>query len=668
MSDEHGPVPEPWSPMVIDREDDLIGVVVSGRQYRFGKGAALPVSITAVGNDLLAEPVRLVGQLYGEPIEWQHQHISLLQHDEASAIFIGAMETTGVIISNSVKIDYDGLVRYDMAITPYLSNFRQGAERAHGLERLWLEIPLRARYASLFTFWPIDYGGVVQTVTATNSGALPAEGVVQPFKPFTWVGWEDGGLSWIAESDRGWQPADPARAIEVIPGGDIVLWRFHFLDSQPASWADTNDSWYRPNAPVTISFALQATPVKPASTDSVKYRMVHLNYYEPWKSSRIEHDSVWDGGTETVLDRVVASGANVVVLHEAWNSIQNHWINDRPAEIKATVAACHAHGLKIIPYFGYELSTLAPEWAEMHERVLIKDSDGRFQGGWQRLPSQRDYMVCYASEWQVRWLNGIAWMLDEYGFDGVYLDGTTMPSACANTAHRCGYRLQNGTLRATYPVYAVRSMLERLYRLVAARGGVITAHQSSCCLTPTLEYCHTYWDGEHIGGIFSRDADGHFPLSTFRAEFMGWNYGIPAEFLSGQPQAIAFSLIHNVLVRPGIGDMLDLVAPIWRALVAFDIGSACWLPYWRGKDYIDVDCPDVYVSAYIREDAVLLAIANLNAEKHADAAVVLCPQRVGHHKYGSALDALTGDPCRVTDNGISITCQAMEWRLIEVHV
>jgi len=447
----------------------------------------------------------------------------------------------------------------------------------------------------------------------------------------------------------------------VIPGDGVVTLRLRVLDSQPAAWVGNNDSWYKPNSPVTISFGMQATPVKPVCRDATAYRTVHLHYYESVESISIELDPVTAGATETVLDRVAASGANVVVLHEFWNSIQNYWVHDQPEKVKATVAACHARGLKIIPYFGYEVSTLAPEWAEMHDRILIKGPEGRYQGGWQRLPSQRDYMVCYASEWQQKWLDGVTWMMDTYGFDGVYLDGTSMPSACANNAHQCGYRHPDGSVRATYPIYAVRKMFQQLYERVNARDGVITAHQSSCCLTPTLEYVHTYWDGEHIGGAFKHDADGRFPLEVFRAEFMGWNFGIQAEFLSGQPEALAYTLIHNVMIRPGLGGMLDAVSSIWKAFTDFGTSTATWLPYWRNADFVQSDQPDVYVSAYVRDGRALLAVANLAAEGAADAVITL-----KQGAYASARDAVSGETLAIVGNAVTVGCGAMRWRLVEV--
>ncbi|HOS44604.1 MAG TPA: DUF6067 family protein, partial [Armatimonadota bacterium] len=394
MTQTNTHVPPPWTPVQASTEAEAVSLDVVGRTYRLGPQAGLPTSVQTLGTELLAGPVRLCGRLNGEPIAWTSPYLALLQHDARQATLAGAVETPGVIVSASVKAYYDGVLRFDLAVTPYLG-FHKNSELAAGLEQLWVEIPLRAECASLYTYWPLVDGTEVKVYEPVNSGAVPADGFALGFKPFLWLGWEDGGLSWFAESDRGWQPVDPARAMEVLPREGQVVLRLRLLDSLPQAWAEQADGWYHPNPPITFTFGLQATPVKPFEEDVLARRLVHLAYYEPLETLRVEEHPRPDGKPGLLLDRVAESGANVVAVHEFWNGLQNYWVADRPDEIKALVRACHARGLKVIPYFGYELSTLAPEWAEWHDRVLVKHPDGRFEGGWQRQPPQRDFMVCY---------------------------------------------------------------------------------------------------------------------------------------------------------------------------------------------------------------------------------------------------------------------------------
>ncbi|MHB1459640.1 MAG: hypothetical protein ACYC0V_22235, partial [Armatimonadota bacterium] len=106
-----------------------------------------------------------------------------------------------------------------------------------------------------------------------------------------------------------------------------------------------------------------------------------------------------------------------------------------------------------------------------------------------------------------------------YSYDGVYLDGTTMPIQCANETHGCGYRDESGKLHCTYPIFGRREFMKELYRIVKAKGGFINVHQSSCSLTPLLAFVDSYFDGEHIQGDTEFTID-KLPLDSFCAEFM----------------------------------------------------------------------------------------------------------------------------------------------------
>jgi hypothetical protein len=156
--------------------------------------------------------------------------------------------------------------------------------------------------------------------------------------------------------------------------------------------------------------------------------------------------------------------------------------------------------MKVLLYFGYEISSLAPEWGEMSDEVVVKNPKGVATPGWHRLPEQRDFRVCYRSRYQDFLVEGIGRFMARMGFDGIYLDGTIEPCGCCNQAHGCGYQTAEGTLRHTYPVFAVRRMMQRLYDIIHPRGGLINAHQSTCCMPPTLAFVDSYWDGEQFAG------------------------------------------------------------------------------------------------------------------------------------------------------------------------
>lgn len=638
-------VPKPWTPIMVHQVGEEVSIGVWGRRYHFSK-SPLPSSITTAEADLLAAPMRLVGQTESGEIVWTQSGIQVWERPEEQVTLLGWLSSDAVIANFIVCAEFDGIVRMDLTLAPL-------PQPKTKLTRLWLEIPMRKEHATLFHYWTGRWG------SAENSGAVPESGLALPFKPILWVGWEDGGLCWFAESDKNWQPADANRVLEVVPDSDAVLMRMHLLDTPPQ------------RLPVSFVFGIQATPVKPMPKDFHEWRICHGAFYE------MEQKPAAEGAKQTALDRAAQLGVKTLVFHESWTPVQNYWRTTHEAELRRLIDACHQRGIKLLLYFGYELSTLAPEWTSLADKVLVKNPAGGLAGGYFRQPPQRDYIVCLKSEWGERLLNGIVGAIERYGFDGVYLDGTIEPFGCANEAHGCGYRTADGSLRVTYPIFAVRNFMRRLYEALHPKGKLINAHQSLYCGAPTLSFVHSYWDGEQFGGgELAGDPLQKLPLASFRAEFMGKNFGVPCEFLVYErppdwtvDHALAFTLLHDVRVRPlGFGVMLEKLSAIWEAMTDFGVSDAEWHPYWRNSELIQAQPESVKVSGYRRvvdgKVRWLLVVSNLSAKEATTAQVRLSEKAIG---INEAHDAVTGEKLTVHDGIIFVPLPPMRMRLVSVQ-
>lgn len=639
-------VPEPWTPVKVQVDKNSVSASVWGRTYRF-QNSPLPSSITTLGNELLASPMRLVGQTDAGNLTWAQSGVEVWEQSDEQATLLGWLQSDAIIANFIVRTEFDGLVRVDLRLVPL-------PQPKAKLQKLWLEIPLQKERATLFHYWTGRWG------SAENSGAVPENGFTLPFKPILWLGWEDGGLTWFAESDKGWQVAEANRAIEVVPNGNAIIVRIHLLDSPPQK------------LPLSFTFGIQATPVKPMPKDFHEWRICHGAFYG------MEQQLVTSGAKETVLDKAARLGVKTLVFHEHWTPVQNYWRTNREAELRRLIDACHKRGIKLLLYFGYELSTLAPEWNEVAEKVLVKSPTGGLAGGYYRQPPQRDYIVCLNSEWGERLLDGIVSAIERYGFDGVYLDGTIEPFACANELHGCGYRAADGSLRVTYPIFAVRNFMRRLYEALHPKGKLINAHQSTYCGTPTLSFVHSYWDGEQFGGgELAKDPLQKLPLASFRAEFMGKNFGVPCEFLVYErppdwtiDHALAFTMLHDVRVRPlGFGEMLEKMAAIWDAMTKFGVSEAEWHPYWRNSEFVQVKPESVKVSGYRRvvngQAQWLLVVSNLSATEAVTAKVQLSSRAIKN--VALAQDAITGENLPVQNSAIVVPLPPMRMRLVVVR-
>lgn len=320
-----------------------------------------------------------------------------------------------------------------------------------------------------------------------------------------------------------------------------------------------------------------------------------------------------------LLDYLKAKGVNTLVIHEHWTEIQAYGSTDLHQEqLHSLVQACHARDIRLLVYFGYELSDAAPEWELYRDEVLVQPRRGGYT---RRDYPQTAYICCFESPWREYYLTSIARMIDEYDIDGVYLDGTTEPFGCTNALHGCGYVGEDGRRRRTYPIFAVRDLMRRMRQIVKSRkpDGLISAHMSATVSIPTLAFVDSYWDGEQL------DVHEHgfrLPLDAFRAEFMGHNWGVAAEFLSylNRPftyeESVPLALLHDVPVRPyaRAGDLLGMISRVWEAWDVIDIERAEWFPYWAGGGPVGAEDDDVLVSTHVGPGGALVVAMNASDE------------------------------------------------------
>jgi hypothetical protein len=207
-------------------------------------------------------------------------------------------------------------------------------------------------------------------------------------------------------------------------------------------------------------------------------------------------------------------GVRTVCFHEHWTDIQNHPTTTHGKELDRLVAACHQRKIQLLLYFGYEMSDIAPEWERYHEECLASPR----AGGYKRQPTQTAYIVCYRSHWQDFLAQGIDRVMADHKVDGVYLDGTSEPWGCSNRRHGCGYVKPDGSVGTTYPIFATREMMKRIYTIVKHRNpaGQVNVHQSTCMTIPTLAFATSYWDGEQLQSLPRKPSaqdSGFIPLA-----------------------------------------------------------------------------------------------------------------------------------------------------------
>ena len=211
----------PWTPVEAESgPEGTVDVRVWGRRYALG-GAPLPRQIETTGTELLAAPMSLSARADGEDVTWRGGAARIRESRPTLASLTQRLESDAVTLQVSTAVEYDGYAVFDCEVR---------ARRDLSLDTLTVDMPLWTRYATLC------YGDRVLPrndeipIREWYSGAVRGD-LDFRFSPCIWLGDEERGLCWQAESDEDWHNADRQRAIEILPRGETTTFRAHLVDA-----------------------------------------------------------------------------------------------------------------------------------------------------------------------------------------------------------------------------------------------------------------------------------------------------------------------------------------------------------------------------------------------------------------------------------------------------
>lgn len=611
----------PWTPL--EAGDNLVRCW--GREYTFTP-AGLLAQMTSAGERLLAGPVAVIAKSGEQQAVWTGgDHRQRLSDTRTRLELTG--ELSGTVGGTAARLaveswtEYDGLTYITLSVPP------GGALPADSLS---IEIPVLPQRAIYRHRWARTWAGV--------TGNLPeGPGVVDssPFLPYYWLGDNDRGLFWFCESDQFWPNGTAADAVEVQRRDGAVILRLNLLrpgQSLPSGWR--------------FSFGLQATPVKPIPQDWRKWRL------QPGRNANV--GIIWPTPQPDSL--------KYFGYPEASN----------PELFQARVDKLHQGGVKVVPYLCLSfLSAACPEWPFFGARwamgpVDATSSDVAAYGvGFAMVsPVAEDYADFIVGR--------TAQFIERYGIDGLYHDNTH-PYASASEAAGLGYE-RDGKRYPTYPILGYRELYRRMYAVMKSvpRESFTMAHMSGKVTIPILAYDDSYLDGEHFRGQVKDCYLDLLPLDTFRAEFMGRQWGIMPFFL---PE---FDAEHRELVEPTRGLMGLLMVhdvspwPIWcnaaemnRALEALDefgYVQARFMGYFDSPAPASTDMEHVLTSAYIRDGQALLIIANVGREPRAGS-VTVNPTALGMRTL-SAKSWPEGEALPMNGNALNVSLEGLDWKMV----
>jgi hypothetical protein len=303
------------------------------------------------------------------------------------------------------------------------------------------------------------------------------------------------------------------------------------------------------------------------------------------------------------VDTVRAAGANLVNVHHA--TAINPFLNYpflRAAQMRAYADSLHAAGMRFKIYYTVrELTNRAPEfWAlrSLGTEVFSPGPGGghswlqehvvdNYITGWV-VPELRDVTLVTngISRWHNFYVEGLRWLTDHAGVDGIYLDDVAFD----------------------------RATMLRIRRVLAAHGGPgerIDLHSAN-------QYDKN--DG------FASSANlylEHFPFIDRLWFGEGFNYDSPPDYWLVEMSGIPFGLMGEMLEgggNPWRGMLFGMTnrlpwtgsdpRPLWHEWDSFDITDSRMVGWWSRGAPVTTGRNDVLATSYLRTDHVLVAIAS----------------------------------------------------------
>lgn len=575
-------VTAPYTPLTVDGR--TVGCL--GRQVRFSD-SGLPGGIRSGDREILARPVAMVVETATGSVDW-HPGEPRVTGTSPGTVEWEAHSAAGPLgLHCAAKMGYDGYVDYTVTV--------KAAEQT-SVRDIRLELPLRREVAKYLM-------------------GMGRKGGLRP-EAWEWK-WDAGranNMVWLGDFDAGVQcklkgPQDTWDIYNLVAGipaswgnggkggaalteeGDTVLLR-----------AYTGERTLAAGEELQLRFGLLITPVKPLDPAHFSQRYYHL-------------------GPNPIED-VLKCEANIINIHHGYEINPNiNYPFLHTDTLGAYIAAAHERDVKVKIYYTVrELSTYLPELFALRSLGTEVFTDGggggsswlhehlvsHYAPAWHHIFADGEVDGAIAttglSRWHNYYLEGLRWLIENVGVDGLYLDGI-------------GYDRE--------VMRRVRKVMDRARPCCLIdfhSGNEFPYHDLR--VSPANKYM------EHFAYIdslwFGEGYDYNESPDYWLVEVSGIPFGLYGEMLQGNGNPWR-GMVYGMTARYYSG-----ADPkhIWRVWDEFGIADARMAGYW------DPDCPvraereDILATAYCRPRKTLIAAASW-AEKPVKCRLVLDWEKLG---------------------------------------
>ena len=304
------------------------------------------------------------------------------------------------------------------------------------------------------------------------------------------------------------------------------------------------------------------------------------------------------------LDSIKATGATIVNIHHA--TPINPWINYPFIEwkrMKGYIDTAHQLGLKVKIYntvrelsdHAYELFALRSLGNEIYTpgpgggfSWLQEHVGDNYIPAW-FVPELKDAALINSgmSRWHNYFVEGMNWLVQNVGIDGIYLDDVAFD----------------------------RVTMKRIKRVLTAGGhpGIIDLHSanqynprdgfnnSANLYMEHFPYLNRLWFGEYF------DYEKN-PPDFFLTEVSGIPFGLMGEMLEGGGNPWR-GLVFGMTSRMPWTETAD-PRPIWKAWDDFGMQGTKMIGYWSPSCPVKTDHPAILATVYAKKGAALVALAS----------------------------------------------------------
>ena len=564
-------------------------------------------SVAGTGREVLSAPVRLVVEdSAGVEVPWRHGGVRFTRRLPGAALWearsTADRRTSGpeggaaaLAMDVRAQMDFDGNIEYTVALS---------ATRTTPVRDVRLEIP----YADEVARYLMGMG--------RRGGARPDTmswrwGVAQRNQDAAWIGDVNAGMQFTLKDERYVRPLNtnfytlrPLVAPASWSNGGRGGCTFGPPDGRtggPSDGRTGGPSDRRTGTYLVTCFSGERTI---AAGDTLFFNLRLLITPFHTLDTRAQWTTRYLHAYRPV-DSVRATGANTINIHHA-NAI-NPYINYpflRPDAMRAYIDSAHAAGMRVKTYYTVrELTNRAPElWMlrSLGDEVLADGPGGghswlqehvvsNYITGWV-VPQLRDIALVTSgiSRWHNFYIEGLQWLTQRVGIDGLYLDDVAFDRITMQRIRRVLDRNRPGALIDLHSA----NQYNRNDGF-ASSANLYLEH---------FPYINRLWFGEY----FDYGSQPDYWLT----EISGIPFGLMGEMLQdgGNPwRGMVFGMTARL---PWAGDP----RPLWRAWDDFGLAESRMIGWWVTGRPVRTGREDVLATTYALPGRAMVALASWAAD------------------------------------------------------